>query len=53
MLAIYGLDGPEVRTVLRELVSNNSLIINAATSNAQDILVAIEPTSYKVSRVWT
>ncbi|NLB75655.1 MAG: hypothetical protein GX799_04215 [Crenarchaeota archaeon] len=47
MLAIYGLDGPEVRTVLRELVSNNSLIINAATSNAQDILVAIEPTSYK------
>ena len=29
-----------------ELVSNNSLIVNAATSDANDILVAVQPSHY-------
>ncbi len=45
-LVTVGLDGADARAVLSALVSNNSLIVNAATCNANDVLVAVEPTSY-------
>ncbi len=32
--------------ILMGLVSNNSLIVNAATCDAKDVLVAVEPSSY-------
>jgi len=45
-LSAVGLDGTQVRTVLSALVANNSLIVNAATCDADDVLVAVEPQSY-------
>ncbi len=45
-LSILGLDGAQVRGVLSDLVDENALIINAATADAEDILVAVEPNSY-------
>jgi len=45
-LSILGLDGAQVRGVLSDLLDENALIINAATADAEDILVAIEPNSY-------
>jgi len=41
-----GLTGTQARTVLTELVANNSLIVNAATADANDILLVVEPVSY-------
>ncbi len=46
MLSDVGLNGAQARAVLSELVANNSLIVNAATCDAKDVLVAVEPTSY-------
>jgi len=45
-LSSLGLDGTQVRIILNELVAENSLIINAATADAKDVLVAVEPSSY-------
>jgi hypothetical protein len=45
-LSTLGLSGVQARTVLSELVANNSLIVNAATADANDVLVAVEPSSY-------
>jgi sensor domain CHASE-containing protein len=45
-LSTAGLDGAKARTILSELVANNSLIVNAATADAKDVLVAVEPSSY-------
>jgi len=45
-LSSVGLDGAQARTVLSALVANNSLIVNAATCDADDVLVAVEPQSY-------
>jgi sensor domain CHASE-containing protein len=45
-LSITGLDSPTSRSLLSELVAINSLIVNAATSDSNDIIVAVEPTNY-------
>ena len=45
-LSTTGLSGAHARTVLEDVVSNNSLIVNAATSDLNDILVAVEPSEY-------
>ena len=45
-LSTLQLGGAQARTVLSELVANNSLIVNAATADAKDVLVAVEPSSY-------
>ncbi len=45
-LSTKGLDGNEVRTVLLDLVANSSLIVNAATADTNDMLVAVEPRQY-------
>jgi hypothetical protein len=41
-----GLTGAAADQVLSRLVENNSLIVNAATSDAKDILTAVQPSSY-------
>jgi len=45
-LSTTGLSGAHARTVLEDMVGNNSLIVNAATSDLNDILVAVEPSEY-------
>ncbi len=45
-LSKTGLNGAQARTILSGLVANNSLIVNAATCDAKDVLVAVEPSSY-------
>ena len=45
-LTSTGLDGVQARKVLSDLFDSNSLIVNAATSDAKDILVAVEPSNY-------
>ena len=45
-LSTAGLNGAQARTILSELIANNTLIVNAATSDARDVLVAIEPSIY-------
>ncbi len=45
-LKSIGLTGTEADTLLSQLVENNSLIVNAATSNAKNVLVAVQPSSY-------
>lgn len=45
-LSTTGLTGTQARIVLSDLVGNNSLIVNAATSDINDILVAVEPSEY-------
>ncbi|MDD3792479.1 MAG: hypothetical protein PHY74_05055 [Candidatus Bathyarchaeota archaeon] len=45
-LSSLGLDGTQVRVVLSDLVDENALIINAATADDKDILIAVEPSSY-------
>lgn len=45
-LSKTGLTGTQARAVLTKLVANNSLIVNAATADAQDVLLAVEPSSY-------
>jgi hypothetical protein len=45
-LSTAGLSGTQARTILSELVSNNSLIVNAATADVKDVLVAVEPSNY-------
>ena len=45
-LSTTGLDGAQARTILSELFANNTLIVNAATSDTNDILVAVEPSNY-------
>jgi len=46
-LSSTGLTGTQAREVLSNVVANNSLIVNAATADANDILLAVEPSSYK------
>lgn len=41
-----GLTGPQADALLSQLVENNSLIVNAAISNKNNILVAVQPNSY-------
>jgi hypothetical protein len=45
-LSLTGLTGTQARAVLTTLLANNSLIINAATADAHDVLLAVEPASY-------
>jgi hypothetical protein len=45
-LSTAGLSGTQARAALSELVANNSLIVNAATADAKDVLVAVEPSNY-------
>ncbi len=45
-ISAVGLDGAQARAVLSALVANNSLIVNAATCDTDDVLVAVEPQSY-------
>lgn len=45
-LSATGLDGEAARAVLSEICANNSLIVNAATCDAKDVLIAVEPSSY-------
>lgn len=45
-LSTTGLTGAQARAVLDELVANNSLIVNAATADAHDVLLAVEPAKY-------
>ncbi len=45
-LSTTGLDGAQARTVLSDLAGSNSLIVNAATADEKDVLVAVEPSSY-------
>ena len=45
-LSLTGLTGTQARAVLTGLLANNSLIVNAATADANDVLLAVEPASY-------
>ncbi len=45
-LSKTGLDGTQARAILTAIVANNSLIVNAATADMNDILVAVEPSNY-------
>jgi hypothetical protein len=45
-LATTDLQSSQARSLLSELAANNSLIVNAATSDANDILLAVEPSQY-------
>jgi hypothetical protein len=45
-LSNAGLDGEQARVVLSKLVTNNSLIVNAATCNVNDTIIAVEPSTY-------
>ncbi|XHH08923.1 MAG: hypothetical protein ACFCUE_15370 [Candidatus Bathyarchaeia archaeon] len=45
-LSVTGLTGTQARSVLTALVANNSLIVNAVTADANDVLLAVEPASY-------
>ncbi len=45
-LSTTGLTGTQARAVLTALVDNNSLIVNAVTADAHDVLLAVEPASY-------
>ena len=45
-LSRTGLDGSQARAILAAIVANNSLIVNAATADMNDILVAVEPSNY-------
>ncbi|MGD6932903.1 MAG: PDC sensor domain-containing protein [Candidatus Bathyarchaeia archaeon] len=45
-LSSTGLTGTQAREILSNAVANNSLIVNAATADAHDILLAVEPSSY-------
>ncbi|MGD6809226.1 MAG: PDC sensor domain-containing protein [Candidatus Bathyarchaeia archaeon] len=45
-LSSTGLTGTQARALLTQLVDSNSLIVNAATADAHDILLAVEPSSY-------
>lgn len=38
--------GTQAREILANVAANNSLIVNAATADANDILLAVEPSSY-------
>lgn len=46
-LSTTGLDGANARNVLADLVESNPLIVNAATSDIKDMLVAVEPSQYR------
>ncbi len=45
-LSLTGLTGSQADDVLREVCAENPLIVNAATADAKDLLVAIQPTNY-------
>lgn len=45
-LSTTGLNGNQARSVLSDLVAKNSLIVNAATADVNDVLVAVEPGEY-------
>ncbi|MCW4000645.1 MAG: PDC sensor domain-containing protein [Candidatus Bathyarchaeota archaeon] len=45
-LSATGLSGSQARAVLDQLVANDTLIVNAATCDADDVLLAVEPQSY-------
>lgn len=45
-LSRTGLDGSQARAILAAIVANNSLIVNAATADMNDVLVAVEPSNY-------
>ena len=45
-LSQTGLTGTAADKVLSGLVANNSLIVNAATADANDVLTAVQPSSY-------
>jgi hypothetical protein len=46
-LSATGLGSDQARTVLSQLAANNSLIVNAATADTNDILIAVEPSQYR------
>jgi hypothetical protein len=47
-LSTTGLTGTQADTVLRDYFSNNSLqIVNVATADANDVLLAVQPSEYK------
>ncbi len=46
-LSSTGLNGEQARSILSGLVADNALIVNAATADVKDILVAVEPSEYK------
>ncbi len=45
-LSTTGLTGTNARAILTKLVANNSLIVNAVTADAHDVLLAVEPANY-------
>ncbi len=45
-LSAVDLQGAEARAILANLTASNPFIINSATSNADDILLAVEPSQY-------
>jgi hypothetical protein len=45
-LSAVGLNGSQARNVLLNLAASSSLIVNAATVDANDVLVAVEPSQY-------
>ncbi len=45
-LSTTGLGGSQTRAILTAMVENNSLIVNAATADVNDVLVAVEPSNY-------
>jgi hypothetical protein len=45
-LSTINLSGSEARLVLLALAQNNSLVVNACTCNATDVILAVEPSQY-------
>lgn len=46
-LSTTDLQNSQARSILSELAENNSLVVNAATSDASDVLLAVEPSQYR------
>ncbi|MCW4010528.1 MAG: hypothetical protein NWF05_07910 [Candidatus Bathyarchaeota archaeon] len=46
-LSVTDLQGSQARNILGELAASNPLIVNAATCDASDVLLAVEPDQYR------
>jgi hypothetical protein len=45
-LSATDLQSSQARSILRDLAASNSFIVNAATADAKDVLLAVEPSQY-------
>ncbi len=49
-LSATDLKGDQARAILSALAQNNSVIINACTCDAKDVILAVEPSQYSSSK---